>query len=648
MNNVVERLGLVLIAVMLIAGCSPITPVPTEASLPIDTLTPSPVPPTATLIPPTNTPAPTPTRTLAPPVETIRDIPYVPGGATQQVLDLYLPPGATEPFPTVLLLHGGGGSKRDLASLAASLARQGYAAVALNFREYPRDTYPAAVQDAFCGLGWLYANAETYHLDPQRFFSLGHSFGGTLASMLGVVDDPTLFLAGCPYSLPETGLVRGVIAYTGLFDYVHLPSVGELNDYASNYLGSSRAAAPEIWTQASPLTWIDGSEPPFLIIHGEADRSIPIEQSQNFAAALQAAGVQTELMLIPDATHAGIISSQVTLDAALSFLAGVQETLPTQPATALAPGDDAATPTPIPLTLLAELEGSTGPVYSLAWAPDGSRLASAGYGQVNLWDGESYSLLSTLQGHSSYVWGVAWSADGTRLASGGQDGSVQVWEPLSGAQIARYTTSFALAVAWSPYESQVASGDSNGVVKIWDTASGERLQEMNSQTMSIISLGWSPDGSTLAAGYLNGDIILWGAATGARVLTITDYTRVRCDTNGLAWSPDGSQLATTHQDGLVRLWNAADGALLRELRGHSGWVRGVAWSPDGRWLATTGADGTLQVWQADNGVRLAIQMVVNQPLWSTAWSPDGSRIAVGSGVYNSRITAGVVVILGAP
>ncbi len=648
MNNVIGRPGLVLIAVMLIAGCSPITPVPTEASLPSDTLAPSPVPPTGTLIPPTNTPAPTPTRTLAPPVETIRDIPYVPGGAIQQVLDLYLPPDATEPFPTVLLLHGGGGSKRDLASLATSLARQGYAAAALNFREYPRDTYPAAIQDAFCGLGWLYANAETYHLDPQRFFSLGHSFGGTLASMLGVVDDPTLFLAGCPYSLPETGRVRGVIAYTGLFDYVHLPSVGELNDYASNYLGSSRAAAPEIWTQASPLTWIDGSEPPFLIIHGEADRSIPIEQSQTFAAALQAAGVQTELMLIPDATHAGIISSQVTLDAALSFLAGVQETLPTQPATALAPGDDAATPTPIPLTLLAELEGSTGPVYSLAWAPDGSRLASAGYGQVNLWDGESYSLLSTLQGHSSYVWGVAWSADGTRLASGGQDGSVRLWDPLTATEMASLDNYFTFAVTWSPDGSQLASGNSRGIVTVWDAASGERMREMDSQAMSeVISLSWSPDGNTLAAGHLNGDIILWGT-TGTRNLTISDYTRSRCDTNGLAWSPDGSRLATAHQDSVVRLWDATSGELLLELRGHNGWARGVAWSPDGRWLATTGSDGTLQVWDTGSGMRLARQRIGSLAVWGVAWSPDGSLIAVGSGNYNSQNIDGMVMILSVP
>jgi acetyl esterase/lipase len=325
LNTRLKRAGLILIGILFTAGCSPVTLAPAQTTVLTRAEAPAPVlpTPTFTMILPTNTPAPTPTRTLLPPVEKMRDIAYIPGGASQQVLDLYLPPDAAEPYPTVLLLHGGGGSKRDLESLAASLARQGYVAASLNFREHPRSPYPAAVEDAFCGLAWLYANAETYHLDPQRFYALGHSFGGTLASMLGVVDDPALFLAGCPYSLPESDRVRGVVAYTGLFDYVNLPSSGELNDYASDYLGSTRAAAPELWAQASPLSWIDGSEPPFLIIHGEADRSIPIEQSQTFTAALQAAGVPTELMLIAEANHFEIINSQVTLEAALEFLDGL-------------------------------------------------------------------------------------------------------------------------------------------------------------------------------------------------------------------------------------------------------------------------------------------------------------------------------------
>jgi acetyl esterase/lipase len=317
--------SLTLIMLAWVTGCTQEPSIPATATVPAKTDTPRHILPTATftMIPPTEPPAPTPTRTLLPPVEKVRDIAYIPGGASQQVLDLYLPPDAAEPYPTVLLLHGGGGSKRDLESLAASLARQGYVAASLNFREHPRSPYPAAVEDAFCGLAWLYANAETYHLDPQRFYALGHSFGGTLAAMLGVVDDPALFLAGCPYSLPESDRVRGVVAYTGLFDYVNLPSSGELNDYASDYLGSTRAAAPELWAQASPIRWIDGSEPPFLIIHGEADRSIPIEQSQTFTAALQAAGVPTELMLIAEANHFEIINSQVTLEAALEFLDGL-------------------------------------------------------------------------------------------------------------------------------------------------------------------------------------------------------------------------------------------------------------------------------------------------------------------------------------
>ena len=322
MNTRLKRAELILIGVLLTAGCSPVTPAPAQTTVPTRTEAPAPVLPTATftMISPTETPAPTPTRTLLPPVETIRNIAYVPDGVNQQVLNLYLPPEGEGPFPTVLLIHGGGGCMLDLAGLATQLARQGYAAASMNFRDFPSYNYPAAVEDAFCSLGWLHANAATYQLDTQRFYALGHSMGGTLAAMLAVVDDTAIFMSDCPHTLPETNRIHGVVTYTGIFDYTSPSMTNALISYAGRYLGGTKAAIPEIWSQASPMTWLDGSEPPFLLIHGEADDNIPPEQSQAFAAALQATGVQNELLLIPEADHFDIIGSQVTLEAALEFL----------------------------------------------------------------------------------------------------------------------------------------------------------------------------------------------------------------------------------------------------------------------------------------------------------------------------------------
>lgn len=87
------------------------------------------------------------------------------------------------------------------------------------------------------------------------------------------------------------------------------------------------------------------------------------------------------------------------------------------------------------LTNSVELVGSAGPVYSLACSPEGDALASAGFGQVNLWQGEGMGELSTFQGHSSYLWGVAWSPGGDRIASGNSRGIVQIRDVASGEML---------------------------------------------------------------------------------------------------------------------------------------------------------------------------------------------------------------------
>ena len=126
-----------------------------------------------------------------------------------------------------------------------------------------------------------------------------------------------------------------------------------------------------------------------------------------------------------------------------------------------------------------------------------------------------------------------------------------------------------------------------------------------------------------------------------------DYTKARCDVNGLAWSPDGALLATAHQDGSVRLWDGEGAAPVREIRAHSGWSRGVAWSPDGQVLATTGEDKRIVLWDPRSGQRLGEERHNYQPVWSVVWSPDGRLVSSGSGTY-SDARVGVAIVWSVP
>jgi acetyl esterase/lipase len=251
---------------------------------------------------------------------------YVPDGYFDQKLDLYLPTSGDGPFPTLFMIHEGNGRKEQLAFWARSFAEKGYAAISINHRQWPDYNYPAANQDAFCALAWVHANASTYGFDPDRIFALGHSAGGSLVAMLGVVDDPGLYLEGCPYPLPDSDWIHGVIAFTGIFDYAGaVERSANLGDYANDLLGGSLEEKPETWAEASAITWIDGSEPPFLLVHGGSDSTISPNNSSDFAEALEAAGVQVELLIVPDANHAQITKSEESLEAVAAFLARLIE-----------------------------------------------------------------------------------------------------------------------------------------------------------------------------------------------------------------------------------------------------------------------------------------------------------------------------------
>ena len=238
----------------------------------------------------------------------LRDIVYAADDPALQTLDVTLPVGADRPAPTVLLIHGGGfrvGDKREMQPIADYFALSGFAVVNINYRLTPDVAFPAPLADSACALAWLHAHAADYGFDPKRVVAVGESAGGYLVAMLGVMDPPPL--DGCPYTLPDAPL-QAVIPYypmTGL----------ALDDYSSFarpffalFLGSAPDDADygERYRVASPLTYIDGSEPPFLILNGTRDPVLPPGDASRLAAALEGAGVPVRLELFEAGEHAFI------------------------------------------------------------------------------------------------------------------------------------------------------------------------------------------------------------------------------------------------------------------------------------------------------------------------------------------------------
>ncbi|HOU12827.1 MAG TPA: alpha/beta hydrolase [Anaerolineae bacterium] len=234
---------------------------------------------------------------------------YVPGGDSWQKLEVYLPREGDGPFPTILAIHGGGfqaETRSNYHRYASYFNGLGYALVSIDYRLLPRFRYPAQVQDSFCALAWVHANADKYGFDTERIVAIGESAGGYLVSMLGTVDDPAPYLEGCPYTLPETNWIHGVIPVYGMFDLRTEEGYEPLvvRNCTEPYLGTKISeASAEFLAEVSPISWVNGNEPPFLIVHGLQDNYISSKMADDFAAKLEEAGGNVELLLLEIGQH---------------------------------------------------------------------------------------------------------------------------------------------------------------------------------------------------------------------------------------------------------------------------------------------------------------------------------------------------------
>ena len=277
---------------------------------------------------------------------------------------------------------------------------------------------------------------------------------------------------------------------------------------------------------------------------------------------------------------------------------------------------------------------------------------------------------------------VALSRDGALLAAGSEDGSLRLWNTVTGEELAIYRQPRAVGAigfspdgrfliatdyrysgqpsegriwqlshpqefvayrglptrAWSVDFSQdgklIAGSTENKGLGIWSitSESQELLHKLTGHEGHVYGIAFSRDGKLLASAGHEGDVRLWDVAGGTEIRKLSGKRGEVCT---VSFSPDGSFLAVAYQRKSIKIWNVKTGVEVRELLGHSagpdkefyGYVTTVVYSPDGKYLASAGYDKTVRLWDTQSWKQVRVYRGHQYYVNSVAFSPDGNRLA---------------------
>jgi acetyl esterase/lipase len=233
-----------------------------------------------------------------------KDVVYGTGGGEELILDLARPKDATGKLPCILWIHGGAwraGSKAEFENPLRRSAELGYVAASINYRLVPKYIFPAQVEDAKCAVRWLRANAETLGIDPERIGVVGSSAGAHLALMLGTMNAED-GLEGEGGSPGVSSRVSAVVSFAGPTDLT-IPLPDASKNLLADFIGGPQPEKMAAARRASPITYVDSSDPPMLLVQGTKDPLVPHAQAIAMAEALTTAGVPARVELLVGEGH---------------------------------------------------------------------------------------------------------------------------------------------------------------------------------------------------------------------------------------------------------------------------------------------------------------------------------------------------------
>ena len=251
------------------------------------------------------------------------DINYAGDGTMGHLLDIYLPEISKPTYPVVILIYGSAwfsnSSKGiDMGTLGNALLNAGYAVVTPNHRSSSDSIYPAQIHDIKAVIRFIRENYTGYQLDTSFIGITGSSSGGHLAALAGTsglvdrytIDEITMDIEGnVGNNTTYSSEVDAVCDWFGPTDFLKMDSCGSVlvhnaaDSPESSLIGGAIQDNKSKCALANPITYVDSADPPFLIMHGDADPLVPHCESKLLYSALQKAGVQSEFILVPNGQH---------------------------------------------------------------------------------------------------------------------------------------------------------------------------------------------------------------------------------------------------------------------------------------------------------------------------------------------------------